>query len=65
MAATASAPSPLELEAQSFQSDSPHIAAEPALPAPWTDARAAHDRRQAEMVAGLLAGFHAHRRPRP
>lgn len=44
-----------QLEAD--QSDSAHIAAEPALPPPDTKARAAHDRRQVEMVNGLLAGY--------
>ena len=51
-----------QLEAD--QSDSAHIAAEPALPPPWTEARAAYDRRQVEMVKGLLAGYRAHFRPR-
>ena len=55
MAATArayEAPAP-QIEAE--QSDSQYIANEPALPPPWTEARAAHDQRQAAMVAGLLA----------
>ena len=39
------------------------IAAEPLLPAPGTAERTAIDQRHAAIIAGLLAGFAAHRKP--
>lgn len=51
-----------QLEAE--HTDDVGMASEPALPPPWTEARAAYDRRQVEMVKGLLAGYRAHFRPR-
>lgn len=44
--------------------DTPALRAESPMPAPGTPQRAALDRRQAEMVAGLLAGFARHGRQR-
>jgi hypothetical protein len=43
------------------QCDATHIRAVPALPQPGRPQRDRLDRRQAEMVAGLLAGFRNHR----
>ena len=48
-----------------LETDSVDIAAEPRLPPHWSPARAEHDRRQAEMVAGLLAGYRRHRTAGP
>ena len=46
---------------ESRESDSEHIAAEPAFPEPGTPERCRLDQQQAEVVAGLLAGFARHR----
>ena len=47
------------------ESDGPHIAAEPLLPDPGTPERSRMELQQAQILAGLLAGFHNHRKAPP